>query len=180
MVTAKYQSFPTEIYTSQGYGNFEEKPIVVLIDGMTASAGEIIAMTLQEQIKAGTQLRSAAQPAVQPLQQAASPASAAGVLATVVPTGLTTGHTYTEADLTQSWAVDPHAQQQQPRATQVILSPPGASVLPQQPAMPAVVAPAPAPTSAQIQANQQAAQQTAADLAAEMERRRRALRESEL
>lgn len=58
VVTAKYQSFPTEIYTSQGYGNFEGKPIVVLIDGMTASAGEIIAMALQEQIGAtliGTQ-----------------------------------------------------------------------------------------------------------------------------
>jgi len=52
IVTAKYKSFDDEIYTSKGYGNFEWLPVIVLIDGLTASAGEIIALALQEDVGA--------------------------------------------------------------------------------------------------------------------------------
>lgn len=44
--------------SSLGYNDLTNMPVVVLVDGMTASAGEIIALALQEQIGArvvGTQ-----------------------------------------------------------------------------------------------------------------------------
>ena len=37
-----------EIYRSLGYGDFENTPTAVLVDGLTASAGEIIAAALRE------------------------------------------------------------------------------------------------------------------------------------
>lgn len=49
VVTAKYKNFNDEIFNSKWYGDFENLPIVVLMDGMTASAWEIISMALQEQ-----------------------------------------------------------------------------------------------------------------------------------
>lgn len=52
IVTAKYKTFPDENYFSFGYNDFNGLPIVVLIDGYTASAGEIIALALKEQIGA--------------------------------------------------------------------------------------------------------------------------------
>lgn len=52
VVTAKYTLFPDETYLSKWYGDFESLPIVVLVDGLTASAGEIIAGALQQQRKA--------------------------------------------------------------------------------------------------------------------------------
>ncbi len=57
VVTAKYKSFGDESFSSEGYGDIKV-PVIVLVDGLTASAGEIIAMALQEQIWAklvGTQ-----------------------------------------------------------------------------------------------------------------------------
>lgn len=50
IVTAKYKTFDEEIYKSKGYSNFEWIPTVVLVDWLTASAGEIIALALQEDI----------------------------------------------------------------------------------------------------------------------------------
>lgn len=50
LVTAKYKKFNDEVFTSKWYGDLENIPIVVLVDGMTASAGEIISMALQEQV----------------------------------------------------------------------------------------------------------------------------------
>lgn len=50
IVSDKYTAFPSEEYTSKWYGELEWYPVVVLIDSMTASAGEIISLALQEQI----------------------------------------------------------------------------------------------------------------------------------
>lgn len=58
IVSAKYTTFEDEKMISEGYGDLENIPVVVLIDGMTASAGEIIALALQQNIGAkliGTQ-----------------------------------------------------------------------------------------------------------------------------
>lgn len=58
VVSAKYQWYPDEVFNSLGYNDFSDMPVIVLIDSMTASAGEIIALALQEQIGAtliGTQ-----------------------------------------------------------------------------------------------------------------------------
>lgn len=52
VVTAKYSKHPTEKYMSKWYGQFENIPIVVLIDGLTASAWEVIAWALQQQRQA--------------------------------------------------------------------------------------------------------------------------------
>ncbi len=52
IVSAKYRRWDEEVYKSFGYGDLEEFPVVILINGMTASAGEIISMALQEQIGA--------------------------------------------------------------------------------------------------------------------------------
>lgn len=48
IVTAKYKIFWDEIYKSKWYSDLQSLEVVVLVDGMTASAGEIIAMALQE------------------------------------------------------------------------------------------------------------------------------------
>ena len=48
IVTAKYTLFPSETYLSKWYGDFVSVPLVVLIDGLTASAWEIIAGALQQ------------------------------------------------------------------------------------------------------------------------------------
>ena len=48
IVTAKYRIFWDEIYKSKWYSDLQSLEVVVLVDGMTASAGEIIAMALQE------------------------------------------------------------------------------------------------------------------------------------
>ncbi len=58
VVSAKYTTFEDEKMTSLGYNDFSDMPVVVLIDWLTASAGEIIALALQQQIWAtlvGTQ-----------------------------------------------------------------------------------------------------------------------------
>jgi len=52
ITTAKYQGYPEEKFVSLGYGDLSDMPIIVLIDSMTASAGEIIALALREQIQA--------------------------------------------------------------------------------------------------------------------------------
>lgn len=52
VVTAKYKKFGDEIFNSKWYWDFENIPVVVLMDGMTASAWEIISMALQEQVGA--------------------------------------------------------------------------------------------------------------------------------
>jgi carboxyl-terminal processing protease len=49
IVTAKYKTFWDENYYSKWYKDLQSLPTVVLVDGMTASAWEIIAMALQEQ-----------------------------------------------------------------------------------------------------------------------------------
>lgn len=49
IVTAKYKSYQDEEYLSRWYNDLSWMPLVVLVDGMTASAWEIIAMALQEQ-----------------------------------------------------------------------------------------------------------------------------------
>ena len=49
IVTAKYKVFGDENYYSKWYEDLQSLPSVVLVDGMTASAWEIIAMALQEQ-----------------------------------------------------------------------------------------------------------------------------------
>lgn len=48
IVTAKYTTFEDEVYTSQWYNDLTGIPLVVLVDGMTASAGEIIALAIKE------------------------------------------------------------------------------------------------------------------------------------
>lgn len=50
IVTAKYKIFNDEIYSSKWYSDLQNIPIVILVDWMTASAWEIIALALQEQI----------------------------------------------------------------------------------------------------------------------------------
>jgi len=58
IVSAKYRHGEDQAIYSEGYGELEGIPVVVLVDQMTASAGEIIALALQEQIGAkiiGTQ-----------------------------------------------------------------------------------------------------------------------------
>lgn len=49
VVSAKYRGYEDEKYYSKWFGEFVWVKTVVLIDTMTASAGEIIAMALQEQ-----------------------------------------------------------------------------------------------------------------------------------
>lgn len=52
VVSAKYTWYPEEKMSSLWYNDLTDLPVVVLVDGMTASAGEIIALALQEQIGA--------------------------------------------------------------------------------------------------------------------------------
>lgn len=58
VVSTKYTTFEDEKLLSEGYADYQNLPMVVLVDGLTASAWEIIALALQEQIGAqlvGTQ-----------------------------------------------------------------------------------------------------------------------------
>ncbi|MBP6910770.1 hypothetical protein KBC03_04180 [Patescibacteria group bacterium] len=49
ITTTEYRdSGYNEVYVSKGYGEFEQTPTIVLVDSLTASAGEIIAAALQE------------------------------------------------------------------------------------------------------------------------------------
>lgn len=52
VVSSKYKQLWDENFYSEWYGNLENIPTVVLVDEMTASASEIIALALQEQIGA--------------------------------------------------------------------------------------------------------------------------------
>lgn len=52
VVKSKYAWFADEIYTSKWYWDFEWMKVIVLIDWLTASAGEIMALALQEQVNA--------------------------------------------------------------------------------------------------------------------------------
>jgi carboxyl-terminal processing protease len=49
IVTAKYTNNPDEKYVSKWYGDYENLPVVVLMDWLTASAGEIIAAALKQE-----------------------------------------------------------------------------------------------------------------------------------
>lgn len=49
VTTARYKSFPQEKFESAWYAMLQKKPVVVLVDGMTASASEILAAALREQ-----------------------------------------------------------------------------------------------------------------------------------
>ena len=48
VTTARYSVEDDEIYRSKGYGDLENIPVVVLVDGLSASASEIIAAALDE------------------------------------------------------------------------------------------------------------------------------------
>lgn len=48
VTNTKYRTMDDEKYFSEGYNDLTGMPVVVLVDGMTASAGEIIALALQE------------------------------------------------------------------------------------------------------------------------------------
>jgi C-terminal processing protease CtpA/Prc len=48
VVKTKYKAFEDEDYVSKGYMDLAGLPLVILVDGGTASAGEIIALALQE------------------------------------------------------------------------------------------------------------------------------------
>lgn len=50
VVSSKYRIYPDETYKSKWYWDFEWYPVVVLVDGMTASASEIIAAWLRDNI----------------------------------------------------------------------------------------------------------------------------------
>ena len=52
VVTAKYTTYPDEVYSSHGLGFLEGKPVVVLIDGLSASASEILAASLSVHLDA--------------------------------------------------------------------------------------------------------------------------------
>lgn len=58
VVSTKYTTFQDEKMLSEWYADYQNIPMVVLVDGLTASAGEIIALALREDIGAqlvGTQ-----------------------------------------------------------------------------------------------------------------------------
>lgn len=48
ITTAKYSVLPEEVFRSEGYTEIGDKPVVVLIDWMSASASEIVAWSLQQ------------------------------------------------------------------------------------------------------------------------------------
>ena len=49
ITTARYRAYPDEAFVSQGYGLWEDVPIVVLTDRLSASASEIVAASLRDQ-----------------------------------------------------------------------------------------------------------------------------------
>jgi len=49
VVKTSYRSFRDDVFKSKWYGSFDSLPVVILIDEMTASASEIIALALREQ-----------------------------------------------------------------------------------------------------------------------------------
>lgn len=48
VTTARYKAYPPESFRSKWYRLFQNTPVVVLMDGMTASASEILAAALRE------------------------------------------------------------------------------------------------------------------------------------
>jgi carboxyl-terminal processing protease len=48
-VKSTYTAFEDKAFSSKGMGELKNYPLVILVDQLTASAGEIIALTLQEQ-----------------------------------------------------------------------------------------------------------------------------------
>lgn len=52
VVSARYTTFEDEKLFSEWYSDYQNLPMVVLVDWLTASAGEIIALALQEQVGA--------------------------------------------------------------------------------------------------------------------------------
>ncbi len=48
LVKSEYQHFQPTEFISKGFGELSHIPMVILVDQLTASAGEIIALTLQE------------------------------------------------------------------------------------------------------------------------------------
>ncbi|MEF2174926.1 MAG: S41 family peptidase [Candidatus Absconditabacteria bacterium] len=52
VVTSKYRTYSPETYESSGYGDLEGLPVVILIDGMSASASEILAAGLKDLVDA--------------------------------------------------------------------------------------------------------------------------------
>lgn len=58
VVSTKYRSLPNKSYQSKWYWDFEDTPIVILVDGITASAAEIISSALRyynDAVLVGTQ-----------------------------------------------------------------------------------------------------------------------------
>jgi len=50
VVKTKYKNYPDEDLLSKWYAEYEKIPMVILVDGMTASASEIIALALKQDI----------------------------------------------------------------------------------------------------------------------------------
>lgn len=48
VTTSKYRIYDDEIYTSKGYPEFQDLPVVVLVDELSASASEIVAAVAQQ------------------------------------------------------------------------------------------------------------------------------------
>jgi C-terminal processing protease CtpA/Prc len=48
ILRAEYAQFSDDVYRSRGPARFNQTPLVVLVDDLTASSGEIIALALRE------------------------------------------------------------------------------------------------------------------------------------